>query len=259
MKGLLYKNIIQSKLFLIISIFLPPVMLALLIVFSSDFEKGFSMTTIKESFYEFSNSGLIVRFSLYSICFFISVIVPNAMISADENKKWSHFITSTPDGIKKQVYSKYLIIFISLCVNFLSITLTDMAHCSITSIAIETEIPALTGIFTFIFYVILLYLAIDIPFSVRFGVKKGAQVKCIMLAVLLFATVVYLLFGPLPKNSDIILDAVYGTIEKLINNQLSDKMMLVMGIIPVISAIAYVTSYFISCKLFMKGVEEYDK
>lgn len=259
MNGLLYKNIIQSKFFLLMTAFLPPVIISFFTVFSSDFEKGFSLTTLKESFSQFASSGMILRFALYSICFFIVVVIQNSIISIDEMKKWAYFIGATPNGAKKQVYSKYLMIFMTLGVCLISVTVTDMIHCALTAAAVDEIMPSLTGIFVLIFYFILLYFAIDIPFSIRFGVKKGARVKCIILAIALFFVIVYLLFGPLPGNSEAIIDAIYGTVEKIINNQLSEEITLIMGIIPIISVICYVTSYFISCRLFMKGVEEYDK
>lgn len=259
MNGLLYKNIIQSKLFLLLTAFLPPVIISVLTVFSSDFEEGFSLTTLKESFAQFASNGIFLRFALYFICFFIVIAIQNSIISIDEMKKWAYFIASTPNGAKKQVYSKYLMIFMTLGVCLISVTVTDMIHCSLTAAVVDETMPSLTGIFVLIFYIILLYFAIDIPFSIRFGVKKGARVKCIIFAIVLFCVVVYLLFGPLPGNSDVILDAIYGTVEKIINNQLSEEITLIMGIIPIISVIGYVASYFISCRLFMKGVEEYDK
>ena len=178
------------------------------------------METLKESLSQYASSGLILRFSLYFVGFFITIVIQNSIISIDEMKKWAYFIAA---------------------------------------IMVNETIPSLTGIFTITFYIILLYFAVDIPFSIRFGVKKGAQIKCIILVAALLCVVIYLLFGPLPDSADVIFDAVYGTIEKLINNQFSDEMMLVMGIIPIISVFGYIASYFISCKLFMKGVEEYDK
>ncbi len=259
MNGLLYKNIIQSKLFLLLTAFLPPVMISFFTVFSSDFEKGFSLTTLKESLAQYASNGIILRFALYFICFFIVIAIQNSIISIDEMKKWAYFIESTPNGAKKQVYSKYLMIFMTLGICLISVTVTDTIHCAVTAAAVDETMPSLIGIFVLMFYAILLYFAIDIPFSIRFGVKKGARVKCIILAIALFCTVVYLLFGPLPGNTESILDAIYGTIDKIIHNQLSEEITLIMGIIPIISVIGYVISYFISCRLFMKGVEEYDK
>ena len=259
MNGLLYKNIVLRKFFLLVSALLPPAMISFFIVFSMDFDKGFSMETLKESLSQYASSGLILRFSLYFVGFFITIVIQNSIISIDEMKKWAYFIAASPNGAKKQIYSKYLVIFMMLGICLISINLTDSAHCAITAIMVNETIPSLTGIFTITFYIILLYFAVDIPFSIRFGVKKGAQIKCIILVAALLCVVIYLLFGPLPDSADVIFDAVYGTIEKLINNQFSDEMMLVMGIIPIISVFGYIASYFISCKLFMKGVEEYDK
>lgn len=259
MNGLLYKNIIQSKFFLLGTALLPPVMISFFTVFSMDLEKGFSMETLRDSFSQYASSGLILRFSLYFICFFITIVIQNSIISIDEIKKWAYFIAASPNGAKKHIYSKYLIIFMMLGICLISVDLTDMAHCALTAVMVNETMPFLSSIFTFTFYIILLYFAVDIPFSIRFGVKKGAQIKCMILVTALLCVVIYLLFGPLPDSADMIFDAVYGTVEKIIMGQLSEEIMVVMGIVPIISAAAYVLSYFISCKLFVKGVEKYDK
>lgn len=257
MNGLLYKNIIQSKFFLLITALLPPVIISFFIVFSMDFEKGFSLTTLKDSLSQYASSGTILRFVLYFACFFISIIIQNSIIAIDETKKWAYFIASTPNGVKKQVGSKYFIILILLGVCLISAILTDAIHCAVTKAVVHETMPSLTKIFTLTFFIVLLYFAIDIPFSIRFGVKKGAKVKCIIFAVILLCVVIYLLFGPLPENAGVILDAIYESIENLINNQLSDELLFIKRIIPVISIIGYIASYFISCRFFMKGVEEY--
>lgn len=87
MNGLLYKNIVQSKFFLLVSALLPPAMISFFIVFSMDFDKGFSMETLKESLSQYASSGLILRFSLYFVGFFITIVIQNSIISIDEMKK----------------------------------------------------------------------------------------------------------------------------------------------------------------------------
>lgn len=90
--------------------------------------------------------------------------------------------------------------------------------------------------------------ALDIPFTIRFGDKKGSSVKAIISVLLVIMFIIIFLIDPVALTD-------------ILNNFLfNGEMPPFMGwILPVISIASFVVSAMISSKLYMKGVEQYYK
>ena len=76
--------------------------------------------------------------------------------------------------------------------------------------------------------------------------------------LLLFAGMVYLLFGDLsifgePKK-------IAESLIKIINGEgVPDALLIIMGIFPYFSIVMFYLSYKLSCRLYIKGVESFEK
>lgn len=257
MNGLLYKNLRQNILAVIISAIAPSVILFLMIFFTSDGEE--STFSIQSVFQNLADSGIMIRLFFIFMGYMIAEPCLFLIISSDEVKKWAYFSVTTPTGIKGQLYVKYVVIFMMCGLTFICTCITDMLLCSVTEIITGEEITSIASIMSILFYGQLFMKAIDLPFAVRFGTHKGSNVKMAMLLGIFLILIIYLLFGPLPADFESFTDSIYKAVENFINGDVPDWIFLVQGIFMIIAVSGYILSYLISCRLYLKGVESYDK
>ena len=92
--------------------------------------------------------------------------------------------------------------------------------------------------------------ATDIPFALRYGNKKGGITKLIY--SIAFVIIISVLILTNAGNFSVIL---YESGEKLFTE---DNISLALGIVCMIALTAYYISYRISCRVYLKGVEQYD-
>jgi hypothetical protein len=117
-----------------------------------------------------------------------------------------------------------------------------------------TESARITNVFILMFFMLIFFNSIDIPLMIRFGQRKGSIIKTT--ATLIIATVGVVIFDNMPdKYQEIFFNAINGVLK----GQASDEMLLITPICILLCLAAYPISYNISCKLFMKGVNNYDK
>ena len=92
--------------------------------------------------------------------------------------------------------------------------------------------------------------AFEYPFTVRFGVKAGSYIKTALgtLLALLTATV-FIIFE----------DKLVPFFSGFSLKKLSRGANVLVSVFPVLSVLLYIVSFKISCKLYPKGVERYDK
>ena len=111
----------------------------------------------------------------------------------------------------------------------------------------------MTNAFVFLFYIQLFLRAVELPFFIRFGIKKGNLIKTIGLIALVVVFLILMLVNPggMVENA-------FETIYKLKSKEAMDTLTLLIGIFPVISVVGYYLSYEVSCRLYMKGVEQND-
>ena len=88
----------------------------------------------------------------------------------------------------------------------------------------------------------------------RFGEKQGGIINVIIILCLAIAAILVLSF--IPRE---IQDKVFAWLAGFITGDHGDLTMLLLGLFPGFSVGAYILSYKVSCKIFMKGVNEYDK
>ncbi|MCH5347936.1 MAG: ABC-2 transporter permease [Oscillospiraceae bacterium] len=248
MNGLLYKEFHQNRFILLIlsGISLVFLMLPIMAVMEEfgDTDEG-----------SFSAYMMIIKLTFSIVIFFMGSAAQSNFFQSDEIKKWAYFITSTPKSTAEMLWTKYTAVFMVTGISFIYCFIVDCIFC------IFAEESMVASLIVQILYIQLFLRAIEIPFWVRFGTKRGSMVKAAFALVLIFAVILYLLFGDLSvfSSTEGLMDKIYGVLYDYIEGNIPDWMFLVQGIFPFAAAALYYFSYKISCKLYLKGVEEFDK
>lgn len=237
MKGLLYKEILLSKQWLIFLACMEAVFSAAVIILAvcvKNEDPGIVMAT-----------HIIIAAAMY----FISGILDDTYFSHDENSKWSIFVAATPGTMKEQILCKYYIILLeNLLILFWGYIL------DIVTAAVLDDVTAFAGQFYFLFFSISLFIKAFInAFNVRFGSDVGKIAFGISVAVIFGLIALWFLFGDISGFMD-----MEKSLMDLITEFLSDKVIIwIMTLLPYVAVISYYLSYRISAKIYRKGVENY--
>ncbi|WP_432649716.1 ABC-2 transporter permease [Huintestinicola sp.] len=201
-----------------------------------------------------SANSIMMSVMLYEvIIIFYGYMVTAEMMKYDERKAWAAFIISTPQAARGQVASKYGFSLIVLVGSVFVSYIYDVIACA----AADLDFSALPFISN-LFFLLILMLSVEIPFSIRFGSVNGNKYRAMIVILLLFAGMVYLLFGDL---------SIFGEPEKLIDSLIKlvkgegipDALLIIMGIFPYFSIVMFCLSYKLSCRLYIKGIESFEK
>lgn len=256
MKGLLYKEFCQNKLNILLSMLIPSLFFLIPAFIPMDDSSDYSVVN---SFTEYANSGILIKILFLMIGLMMLDMMTFSFLSGDEIKKWAYFSASTPKGVKGQVFTKYAGIFMTSGIAVILLTITSaLLNFAIKKITGE-EITDVYRIIAYFFYIEIFLKSIDLPFCIRFGVKRGSAVKLSVIMGAFVIIMIYFLFGPISLNSDSFFDGLFEFIENLVSGGYSKKIGTVKKIIPFAVIGSYLISFIISCRLYMKGVESYDK
>lgn len=211
---------------------------------------------------EYGGDGWIVR-TLTSDVFRIVYIaigffsVSGLLLSVfhgDDKKLWAYFIASTSMGVEKFLYTKYVLSFAMCGLYFVSSYFAETLLATISWFALGKELTAFASIFIIVFFMLILQNSFSIPMMLRFGEKKGSIINLIIILCLAIMAILVLSF--IPRGMQ---DRVFAWLASFITGDHGDLTMLLLGLFPGFSVGAYILSYKVSCKIFMKGVNEYDK
>lgn len=172
------------------------------------------------------------------------------LIELDERKRWSSFVISGPMGYKQLILSKY---FLTMSLSWIPVVVHTLGE--VIGLLIPNTISGLTGITVTGFYFIILYCALEFPFQFRYGSKNGVKYKVGLFLLLFYLGMIYLLFGP-PIDSNEIIDYLFKLAKGEV--QLPEWMQYTGVILPYVAMGAYYISYKISCRVYLKGVEQYE-
>lgn len=171
------------------------------------------------------------------------------VLRGDDRKLWGYWITASADGYKGFLRVKYEMIFGMIVLFMFSVQFVDMGYCAVAADNGKADAVQISGIALPLCFVQILLRSIDIPFTYRFGSKKGSFVKLICLIVLTIILLAFLILNT--ERFDTIID----TCKKVFNIQNSS---LILSVGLVICLALYYLSYRITCRLYLKGVEQYD-
>lgn len=239
MSGLIFKDFFLCKKYLLFCL-IPFLLLPEMLLASA--ANGSSQESMTKS----------VMIAEMLIMLFAYMAMP-ATITSDERKAWAGFIISTPLAARGQVASKYYICLIILLAAFFAGYLFDIAAAAVMDI----DFTGLSLLCT-MFFVLLLMLAAEIPFSIRFGSANGGKYRATILMLILFAGMVYFLFGDISIFSD--MEKLAKTVMDILDGKsIPDWMLIVSGLFPYFSVIMYYLSYRLSCRSYTKGIETFEK
>ena len=249
-KGFLYKEIRQNVLNIFLSALLPlflRIFVFIMVAFASISGDDENISIMD------ATGRLATILLIVSGVFLISNIISGVFLG-DDKKLWAFFTVSTPAGVKGFMYYKYVMCFALNGIYMVSWIFFNSISDTMRYAVIGEEVSPATGTILIVFFVLLLLSAFDIPFIVRYGAKKGSIIKVsAMLSLSLIATII---FAMLPSETE---DKLLGFISGIYNGEATDTVYLISSLFPPAALAAYYASYRISCRLFMKGVNEYVK
>ncbi|MDE6598916.1 MAG: ABC-2 transporter permease [Oscillospiraceae bacterium] len=241
MAGLLYRDLVLNKKNLL-SMALGEIVISLLIIAPILFDGVTSDTELITS--------LLSSF-VFIVLFLTLGVMTATIFEADESKKWAYFITSTPLTDVSQIKEKYLftlLLYVALFVwcYFLSVLSAVMGGAANSMIA------------CLMMFIMLAANAIEFPFLVRFGSKAGSHIKTAVMLLAMIIAFEYIFFGDLSIFGSP--DKIFEFFERFSDTSLmSDISLIILAVFPYFSAGLYFLSYKLSCKLYLKGAEEYER
>ena len=239
MRGLLFKEFYENRKWLILmSLFLLVniVMFLSRILFSYDMDERLSVL---------SSAGMQLVIMLFIGCF------QTMIFKYDERRLWSSFVSSTPTAAKGQVRSKYLFSLFLSVVGISVCYIVDMLNCAINAAQSVFQIVVL------VFWIQLIFVALELPFVIRFGNKKGNNIRAfIFIGILVFA-IIYGLFGDI--SVFVSEESFYDFAFSLLKGEIgANEMLWTNALIPYVAIALYILSYKLSCKLYQKGAESFE-
>ena len=169
----------------------------------------------------------------------------SSLLKMNEKEIWGYFVTSTSSGYKGYLLVKYAIIFFVTILHLITVLIFDTLFRNIEVSKGVTEFTAMPGLFIGYSCLQLLICAIDLPLTVRFGVKNAIT----FISFLLILFVIGFFVVMFSFTSNITPTEMFGKIKEY-----EAPLVLKISVI-MVSLLAYWGSYFLSCKLYLKGVK----
>ena len=243
MTGLIYKEWRQNRLYIILTAvcgaaagFIPIPMILL-------DSKGLQPLS--------EEHGIIVRVAALLLGFLSAGALQNLALRGDDRKAWSVFIASSPVDTDGFLRIKYEMIFAMSVLTVSFCLLSEQLLGAVVFDVAGKTLPGLSGVYTTLVFLQLLLRAVDLPFIIRFGDKRGGMIKMIAIVLLFIALTVVIMINP---------GNVVVKLANWIENGFDGNIVpFVIGIFPFAAIGAYFLSYRISCRIYMKGAEQYDK
>lgn len=243
MWGLIYKDLIVSKKTLMMTV-LPAVGISFVMLFA---------LLAAESSVDAIDDTMVQVVGLAGMIGFLLLLdLPCVFIKNDENRIWSAFVSSSECSVRDQVGSKYVLPFIIL-VAFINLIyfLYMLFDVIIYKFIGVTGLSSLINTVILLASVILMFWAIEIPFTVYFGSKTGGMIKIAVILVITLGIIIYGLYG----REKLSFDKLY---ELLFSENTSLAVFAATILIDIGSGVLYILSYKLSCRLYLKGAENYE-
>lgn len=240
MTGLVYKEYKQNKPLLISTALIP---------FAVYLVPFFLMSGAAETARRENHQ---ILFTLAAFGGYIALaLIQSLIFRGDDTKKWGYFIASNPEGIKGYLYTKYMMVLgMGLFFSFF-MAVAGMVSGAIYESVYHETVLSINSPYMILFLVQLLFAAIDIPFIVRFGVKMGSIIKTIVIISFVFIFIAAFVISPAAVVN------TFDFIGKIFSGENSG--LIFTSIFPYLSFVLFYLSYKISCRIYMKGVENYAK
>ncbi len=251
--GYLYKELKQNRLFIILTALLPLILLMfnymmLYVTAVTDENKPVFSDVLADS------ENMIIRLLMTAVGAYAASGLIAGIFGGDDRKLYAYFTVSTPQGVRGSLYYKYFLAFAMNGLFMVGSIFAGSIYDTLYYVITGVESTSLNKLYLVIFFLLMAICALDIPFMIRFGQKKGSYIKtALMLGI---STILVVAFDYLP---DPIKDELIKLFSAVMGGKISDNMTLCISFAPILCVAMYYLSYKFSCKLFMRGVDGYDK
>ncbi len=198
----------------------------------------------------FNDINVLRIFGMIS-AFLVAGGLQTMVLMGDDRRLWGYWVTSTSEGYKGFLRVKYEMVFGMVLLFLFSLQTVDSLICAAAADIGITEIRDISIIMIPLAFLQILLRSVDIPFTLRYGNKKGSLIKLIY--SLVFAIILSVIILTNICNSSVIL---FDAFKKLFTG---DHLSLLFGVFAVSVLVIYYLSYRISCRIYLKGVEQYDR
>ena len=256
MQGTVYKELVQNRFFLLCGVFLPPLTFAVAVLMGLIMKvgAGFSWTDFFSGFLA-DGSIFPVVLRVLPVAYFGMRLMTAGVFSQDESKRKSILMAAVPDGTTRQIYGKYVAVFMAYALFYVSASFTDSFFGWIVFRVTGETPPVLNTLLILMLFVQMFLRSFDLPFFVRFGTKYGKYVLILFAILAAIACMVTILHVP---DFDKVIRAIWDWCSRLMNGELEEEALFIISAFPPVSIAAYVISYRISCRLWLKGVANYE-
>lgn len=169
-----------------------------------------------------------------------------SLMKADEGRKQKQYFLSLPVSRRQYVASKYIFLAIAFYI-IQSVATFEFLMCQVNMKSVEMSAKVSTFqmlVPTFI-ALCMVICALELPFFVGMGVKKGMAAKESLIFIVFFLVVAYVMFGDL----SIVEEAnVMSLIDYFMKHP--EISLTVQVLSPIVSILSYYISYLISARFF---------
>lgn len=250
MTGYIYKEWKQHQ----VKILLMLPCAAVVVFFSLFIYMYFYKDSLNEAARHILKEGGTLRIMGTLVGFIAAGALQNAVLKGDDRKLWSLFVTSAPEGYKGFLRIKYELILAMILIMTGGIQLFQALFGAMVADTTGETLPGLDQVYIMLIYVQLFLRAVDLPFIVRFGSRRGSTVKMIILIILAVLITLFVVLDPADMASNAII-----AVTDLMSRDNGRLMGVLTALLPNLVMAAYYLSYRISCRLYLKGVTQYDK
>lgn len=190
--------------------------------------------------------AMLITIAPFALIGMLLAKVELGIIGADEDKNTQLYLLSLPITSKTYIASKYWFMLIGSYVILSICTLWGIIYrIQIADEGMEEMVVNTISLLPVIMCWILCLVAIELPFFVLLGSKRGEIIKTGILLGLTFALFVFLLFGDLTLLDLLDLQKLFLFLEE--HTELLFKLQIFS---PVISIGLYYLSYLVTCRIF---------
>ena len=186
---------------------------------------------------------IILVFVLYTL---INNKIETDLMQVDETKKQKQYCISLPITKKQYVAAKYvfMLLVFYLVQSFVTLFCYIIAMDCVTTLCVQLASSIMT-ILPMITTLMMVVSAIELPFFIGVGYKKGSLLKQGILEAAFVVGIIYLLFGDLKIFDNV---SLYVFVTWIENHQVVVNALHIFT--PVIGLAIYYISYRISCALY---------
>lgn len=194
----------------------------------------------------------------YMLIMIFSYFFQGLLNKTDQLRLPVYFAIASSAGVNGYLKAKYTACFLLGFIAMNICIVTDLIASTIIDVRTALVPTSFTALCTTAFLATLLLNAIEIPFIVRFGYKKGIILKATFFLLLLISIGMYFLFGDISMFGSME-DFIQFLIDIISGKRGGTVLIALSALSPIVIGMLYILSYKLSCKLFLKGVEQLEE